>query len=61
MEKLNIDANTLSKSQALRLCVYFIEKKSNFNGEGIFINSHAVEFNDENSWQMEEIIVKTKI
>lgn len=56
MHKLNIDPEKLSKSEILRLCVYFIEKKCGFNGEGVFLNSHATEFNDEESWQMEEII-----
>lgn len=56
MEKLNIQPNRLSNSQILRLCVYSIEKKCNFNGDGIFLNSYATEFNDEDSWRMEEII-----
>lgn len=56
MEQLHIDPNNLTKSQILRLCTYFIEKKCNFNGEGIFVRSHAVEFDDEYSLQMEEII-----
>lgn len=61
MEMLNIDSNRLNKSQILRLCIYLIEKKCDFNGEGIFLNSQAVEFNDEDSWRMEEIIKQTKI
>lgn len=56
MEKLSIDASQLTKSQMLRLCTYFIERKCNFNGEGVFIRSHAVEFDDEYSIRMEEII-----
>lgn len=56
MKKLNINPKRLSNSEILRLCVYFIEKKCNFNGEGIYLNSHAIEFNDDESWQMEEII-----
>lgn len=46
----------MKNSEILRLCVYLIEKKCGFNGEGIFLNSHAIEFNDDESWQMEEII-----
>lgn len=57
MEKLNVDPKKLNKSQILRFCVYLIEKKCDFNGEGVYLNSHAVEFNDdENNWKMEEII-----
>lgn len=61
MEKLNVDPNRMSKSQTLRLCIYFIEKKCDFNGEGVFLSSHTVEFNDEDSWHMEEIIKQSKI
>lgn len=60
MESWNINPNNLSKSQILRLCTYFIEKKCNFNGEGVFIRSHSVEFDDEYSLQMEEIIKAIK-
>lgn len=60
MKELNIVANNLTKSQILRLCTYFIEKKCNFNGEGVYIRSHAIEFDDEYSLQMEEIIKAIK-
>lgn len=60
MEQLNIDPSKLTKSQILRLCTYFIEKKCNFNGEGVFIRSHVTEFDDEYSLQMEEIIKAIK-
>lgn len=56
MEEFNVDSNQLTKSQILRLCTYFIEKKCNFNGEGVFIRSHAIEFDDEFSIRMEEAI-----
>lgn len=56
---MSVDPTKLSKSQILRLCMYRIEKKSGFNGEGIFLRSRAVEFNDDESWRMEEIIKKT--
>lgn len=56
MEQLNINPSNLTKPQILRLCAYFIEKKCNFNGEGVFIRSHAIEFDDEYSLKMEEII-----
>lgn len=61
MNRLNIDPRKLTKSQILRLCTYFIEKKSNFNGDGIFIGSRAVEFDDAYYLKMEEIIKKSKI
>lgn len=60
MEALNIDPCNLTKLQILRLCTYFIERKCNFNGEGVFIRSHAVEFDDEYSLQMEDIIKAIK-
>lgn len=59
MKTINIDPDRLTKSQKLRLCIYTIEKKCNFNRDGIFLNSHAVEFNDEESWRMEEILRQT--
>lgn len=55
-EDLQLQGNELTNSQILRLCVYLIEKKCGFNGEGIFLNSYAVEFNDEESLKMETII-----
>lgn len=58
MEQLNVDPSKLTKSQTLRLCTYLIERQCNFNGEGVFIGSNAVEFDDEYSTQMEEIIKK---
>ncbi|XP_055306983.1 uncharacterized protein LOC129571238 [Sitodiplosis mosellana] len=54
--RLNINPEQLSKSELLRLCVYTIEKKSGFNGEGIYLNSRAAEFNDDESWEMEEMV-----
>lgn len=54
--KLNIDPKQLSKSEKLRLCVYAIEKKCDFNGDGIYLNSRAIEFNDDESWKMEELV-----
>lgn len=61
MKKLNIDPSKLSKSQILRTCIYLIEKKCDFNGEGIFLNSYANEFKDNEKRQMEQIIKKLKI
>lgn len=54
--KLNINPKQLSSSEKLRLCVYAIEKKCDFNGDGIYLNSRAIAFNDEESWKMEEIV-----
>lgn len=56
LEELQLQGNELTNSQILRLCVYLIEKKCDFNGEGIFSNSYAVQFNDEESLKMETII-----
>lgn len=60
MKQLNIDPSKLTKSQMLRLCVYLIEKKSNFNGDGVFIGSHTVEFDDAYYLKMEQIVKKFK-
>lgn len=60
MQKLKINPSELSKSQILRLCVYLIEKKINFTGEGVFMNSNPEELSDEDSWKMEDIIKKSK-
>lgn len=60
MTKLNVDPKKLSKSQILRLCIYLIERKCDFSGEGVFLNSHGTEFSDEDSLQLEEIIKQIK-
>lgn len=60
MVELKINPSELNKSQILRLCVYLIEKKINFTGEGVFMNSNPEELSDEDSWKMEDIIRKSK-
>lgn len=60
MQKLKINPSELSKSQILRVCVYLIEKKTNFTGDGVFMNSNSEEISDEDSWKMEDIIRKSK-
>ncbi|XP_031626042.1 uncharacterized protein LOC116342527 isoform X2 [Contarinia nasturtii] len=59
MKKLQIVPDELSKSQILQLCIYFIEQKCNFNYEGMFLNSDATQFQDDESIRFEEIIKAT--
>lgn len=51
-----MNTNELTKSQILRLCVYFIERKCGFNGDGIFFNSKIVELSDEEGSKIESIL-----
>lgn len=60
MAQLNIDREKLSNSQVLRICVYLIERKCDFNGEGVFLNADTIEFGDEESIQMEAILENIK-
>lgn len=60
MAKLSAGRSKLTNSQKLKLCVYLIERKCDFNGEGIFINSDITEYSDEEYVQMDAILENTK-
>lgn len=58
---MKIDANKLTNSQRLRLCVYLIEKKCKFNNDGLFLEAYAPNFNPEDICRMNEIIKKSRM
>lgn len=55
-KKLELNPDQLTKSHILRLCVYLIEKKCGFNGEGVFLNSRITEYDDQENAEMETIL-----
>lgn len=45
--QLEIDADKLTKSQMLRMCVYLMEKKLSFNSNGFTMRHFTAKFPDD--------------
>lgn len=56
LKSLELKPEKLTKSHILRLCAYLIEKKCGFNGEGVFLKTKILEYDDVKSTKYEALI-----